>query len=86
MASFMLTAGAAFAGVAGSGSLRRRREGDLVTECVRSRSEEGSRSEEDLNGFALEDIVRGRAAGDFGTRGVAGEAAGREGLTAGADG
>jgi hypothetical protein len=28
----------------------------------------------------LEDIVRGRAAGDFGRRGVEGEAGGREGL------
>ena len=82
----MLIAGAAFAGVDGSGSFRRRREGDLVTECVRNRSEEGPRSEEDWDGFALEDIVRGRAAGDFGTRGVEGEAAGREGLTAVADG
>lgn len=85
MASFMLTAGVAFAGVTGSGSFTRRREGDLVTDCVRSRSEEGPRSKEDW-GFALEDIVRGRAAGDFGTRGVEGEAAGREGLTAAADG
>ena len=86
MASFKLITGATFAGVAGSGSFRRRREGDLVTECVRSLSEEGPRSEEDWHGFALEDIVRGRAAGDFGTRGVEGEAAGREGLTAAADG
>lgn len=78
MASFRLIAGAAFAGVAVSGSLRRRREGDLVTECVRGRSE-------DWDGFALEDIVRGRAAGDFGTRGVEGETGGREGLRA-ADG
>jgi hypothetical protein len=50
-----------------------------VTECVRGRSEE------DWDGFALEDIVRDRAAGDFGTRGVEGEAGGREGLGA-ADG
>jgi hypothetical protein len=87
IASFTLIAGAAFTGVAGSGSFgrRREREGDLVTECVRGRSEEDPRSEEGWNGFALEDIVRGRAAGDFGTRGVEGEAAGREGLTA-ADG
>lgn len=79
MASFMLIAGAAFAGVAVSNSFGRRRKGDLVTECVRGRSEE------DWDGFALEDIVRGRAAGDFGTRGVEGEGAGREGLMA-ADG
>ena len=85
MASFMLIAGAAFAGISGSGSFRRRREGDLVTECVRGRSEDGPRSEEEWDGFALEDIVRGRAAGDFGTRGVEGEAGGREGLRA-ADG
>lgn len=85
MASFMLFAGVAFAGVAGSGSFgrRREREGDLVTECVRGLSEEGPRLEEDWNGFALEDSVRGRAVGDFGTRGVEGETAGREGLTAG---
>jgi hypothetical protein len=84
MASFMLIAGAAFAGVAGSGSFERRREreGDLVTDCVRSRSEGGPR-EEDWDGFALVDIVRSRAAGDFGTRGVEGKAVGRgEGLTA----
>jgi len=80
MASFMLIAGATFAGDAGFGSFRRRREGDLVIECVRGRSEEGPRSEINLGGFALEDIVRGRAAGDFSTRGVEGEAAGREGL------
>jgi hypothetical protein len=86
MASFMLIAGATFTGVAGTGSFRRRREGDLVTECVRGLSEEGPRSEEDWDGFAFEDIVRGRAAGDFGTRGVEGEVAGREGLTAAVDG
>lgn len=56
-----------------------------MTECVRGRSEDGPRSEEEWDGFALEDIVRGRAAGDFGTRGVEGEAGGREGLRA-ADG
>ena len=85
MASFTLIAGAAFAGVAGSGSFgrRREREGDLVTDCVRSRSEGGTRSEEDCDGFALVDTVRSRAAGDFGTRGVEGKAVGRgEGLTA----
>jgi hypothetical protein len=85
MASFMLIAGAAFAGVAGSGSFGRRREGDLVTECVRGLSEEGPWSEEDWNGFALEEIVHGRAAGDFGSRGVEGEAGGREGLRAADD-
>jgi hypothetical protein len=79
IASFKLIAGAAFAGVADSGPFGRRREGDLVTECVRGRSEE------DWDGFALEDIVRDRAAGNFGTRGVEGEAGGREGLGA-ADG
>jgi hypothetical protein len=83
MASFKLITGAGFAGVGGSGSFGRRRKGDLVTECVRGRSEEGPRSEEDWDGFALDDIVRGRVAGDFGTRGVEGEAAGREGLTTG---
>ena len=60
-----------------------------MTDCVRSRAEEGPLSEEDCDGFALEDIVRGRAAGDFGTRRVEGEgceAAGREGLTAAGDG
>ena len=87
MASFTLIAGVALAGDAGSGSFRRRREreGDLVTECVRGLSEEGPRSDRNWGGFALEDIVRGRAAGDFGTRGVEGETAGREGLAA-ADG
>lgn len=89
MASFKLIAGAAFAGLAGcSGSFgrRREREGDLGTDCVRGRSAGGARPEEDCDGFALLDIVRGRAAGDFGTRRVGGEAAGRgEGL-AGAGG
>jgi hypothetical protein len=85
MASFKLIAEAPFAGVAGSGSFGRRRESDFVVESVRGRSEEGPRLEGDWNGFALEDIVRGRGAGDFGTRGVEGGATGREGLTA-ADG
>jgi len=85
MASFTLIAGTAFAGIAGSGSFRRRREGDLVTESVRGRSEEGPRPKKDWDDFAWEDIVRGRDAGDFGTLGVEGEVAGREGLTA-ADG
>jgi hypothetical protein len=80
MASFMLIAGAAFAGVASSGSFGRRREGDLATGRARSRSGEDPRSEEDSDGFTLVDIVRGRVAGDFGT-GVGRE----EGLT-GADG
>jgi hypothetical protein len=78
----MLIAGVAFARVAGSGSFgrRREREGVLVTDCVRGRSEGGTRSKEDWD-FTLVDIVRGRAAGDFGTRGVEGEVPGRgEGL------
>ncbi len=80
MASFMLIAGEAFAGVTGSGSFGRRREGDLATDRARGRSGEDPRSEEDWDGFTFVDIVRGRAAGDFGT-GVRRE----EGLT-GADG
>lgn len=79
MTSFVLIVGVAFAGVVGSGSFGRRREGDLVTDRVRGLSEE------DWDNFAWVDIVRGRAAGDFGARGVEGETARREGLTA-ADG
>ena len=85
MASFMLIAGAAFAGVGGSGSFERRREreGVLVTDCVRGRSKGGTRPEEDWDGFALVDTVRSLAAGDFGARGVEGRTAGRkEGLRA----
>jgi hypothetical protein len=40
-----------------------------VTECVRSGSEEGPQLKKGWDGFALENIVRGRAAGDFDTRG-----------------
>jgi len=47
-----------------------------------SKNEESPQSEKDWDSFTLEDIVRGQAAGDFGTREVEGDAAGREGLTA----
>lgn len=88
MASFTLIAGAALAGVGGcSGSFgrRREREGDFGTDCVRGRSEGGTRPDEDWDGFALvDDTVRGRAAGDFGGRRIEGDAVGRgEGLAGG---
>lgn len=45
-----------------------------MVDLVRARSNKGGRADEELEGFALEDIVRGRAKGDFGTRRVEGVA------------
>jgi hypothetical protein len=74
MASFTLRAGA-FEGVAGSSSLARERGGAfVVVDLVRFRSGRGVCMDEEPEGLALEEIVRGRAEGDFGTRRVEGEA------------
>ena len=74
MASFTLRAGV-FGGAAGSSSVARVRGSALVVDLVRVRTEgegEGCGDEEPDN-LTLEDIVRSRAEGDFGTRRGEGE-------------
>ena len=71
MASFTLRAGA-FGGTAGSSSVARERGGAFVVDLVRVRvdGDGDSCGDEEPDDLALEDIVRSRVEGDFGTRRV----------------
>ena len=79
MASFILRAGT-FGGAAGSSSVARVRGGAFVVDLVRFRSvgDGDGCGDEEPEGLALEDIVRSRTEGDFGTRRVEGVAVKRD--------
>lgn len=73
MASFTLRAGA-FGGVASSCSVARERGGAFGVDLVLVLLDGDGCAGEEPEGFALEEIVRVRADGDFGTRRVEDEA------------
>ena len=81
MASFKLRAGA-FGSATGSSSVARVRGGAFVVDLVRFRSDGDGDGDgcgdEEPEGLALEDRVRSRMEGDFGTRRVEGVAVKRE--------